>query len=155
MHLKIGRFILTITKFEHNENGVCADDKSSLKSPLKKKTALHIKRKNPMLGKTKTIYSFESFDAFCDFCTFLDKNPHREEISNFAKSADLYEYNSNYYLIFTDINLESNLIKFIVPSITEFAHVVDNSELFERKITEYGKPIIKGNAISKTTEYFV
>ncbi len=146
---------MTITKFEHIENNVSSYDNMHLKNPLKSKKALHIKRKNPILSKTKTIYSFESFDAFCDFCTFLDRNPHREEIRNFAKSSDLYEYNSNYYLIFTDINLESNLIKFIVPSITEFAHVVDNSELFERKITEYGKLIIKGNAISKTTEYFV
>ena len=135
MLLEIGRFILTITKFQHNDNDSTTDDNTPLKASLKKKKALHIKRKNPILSKTKTIYSFESFDAFCDFCTFLDKSPHRDEISKFAKSSDLYEYNSNYYLIFTDIDLEANIVKFFCPSITEFAHLFGYSEIFERKIT--------------------
>ncbi len=44
---------------------------------------------------------------------------------------------------------------FFCSAITEFAHFVDNSELFEKKITEYGKLIIKENAIQACTEYFV
>lgn len=146
---------MTITKFEHAENNISSDEKTPSKLPLKKKKTVHIKRKSQIPSKAKTIYSFDSFDSFCDFCTFLDKSPYRNEVSEFATSSDLYEYHSNYYLIFTDINLEASIVRFIAPSITEFAHLVNNSELFERKITEYGKLIMKGNAISKATEYFV
>lgn len=69
--------------------------------------------------------------------------------------TDLYEYNDNYYLIFNNSNLDLELITFICPTITEFAHFVDNSVLFEKKITEYGKLIIKDNAISTCMEHFV
>lgn len=116
---------------------------------------LHIKRKSPDLNQEKTIYSFESFDTFCDFCNFINKSNYSEELSNFAKSSDLYEYNECYYLIFTGINLKTQMSAFICSTITEFAHYVDHSKLFERKITEYGNPIIKEKAIKTITEYFV
>lgn len=149
--LKDGHFILTITKFAHNrEEGF----KEEIKISQKKKT-LHIKRKRPTFASSKTIYSFESFDSFCDFCTFLEKSPFKEELSSFASTSDLYEYNSNYYLVFTGINLNSELLDFICPCITEFAHFVNNSELFEKKITEYGNLIIKDVAITKAIEHFV
>ena len=149
--LKDGRFILTITKFEHNEEKTSKEDSKT----LPKKKTLHIKRKRPAFASSKTIYSFDSFDAFCDFCTFLEKSPYKEDLSSIANAADLYEYNSNYYLIFTGIDLDSKVINFICPAITEFAHFVDNSELFEKKITEYGTVIIKDNAIQTTIEHFV
>lgn len=149
--LKDGRFILTITKFEHNEEKSFHEDTKT----LPKKKTLHIKRKRPVFASTKTIYSFESFDAFCDFCNFLEKSHYKEELASIANASDLYEYNSNYYLIFTGIDLDSKIIGFICPVITEFAHFVDNSELFEKKITEYGTPIIKDNAIKTTIEHFV
>ena len=118
------------------------------------KKTVHIKRKSPTLEPSKTIYSFESFDAFCDFCAFVETTPFKEEISNLANSSDLYEYNSNYYLILTNLNLQSEIVRFICPAITEFAHFVDNSELFEKKITEYGKSIIKENAIETCIRHF-
>lgn len=58
--LNDGHFVLTITKFEHKN-----DEKG-----LYRKKNLHIKRKSPKLNFDKTIYSFESFDAFCDFVLF-------------------------------------------------------------------------------------
>ena len=103
----------------------------------------------------KTIYSFESFDAFCDFCTFLNNTLHERQISEFAKSSDLYEYNSNFYLILSDINTNSTNLDYICSSITEFAHFVNSSELFERKIKEYGKLIIENTALSTSLEYFI
>lgn len=142
--LKDGHFILTITKFEHSP-----DEK-----PSPKKKNVHIKRKNPTLNFEKTIYSFESFDAFCDFCTFLKNNLHENQISEFAKSSDLYEYNSNFYLVLSDINVASPNLKYICSSITEFAHFVNSSELFERKVKEYGKLIIKSSALLTCMEYF-
>ncbi len=145
--LKDGHFVLTITKFEQYE-----DEKSPSTA---KKRSLHIKRKSPTVNFDKTIYSFESFDAFCDFCTFLRGNIKDDELNRLAKSIDLYEYNSNFYLIFSDINVKSNYLKFICSSITEFAHFVNSSELFERKVKEYGKLVIKSNALMTCMEYFV
>lgn len=142
--LKNGIFVLTITKFAHT------DEKTSFK-----RKNLHIKRKSPELNSSKTIYSFESFDAFCDFCTFLRDTLHEKQISEFARTSDLYEYNSNYYLILSDINVSSPNLKHICSSITEFAHFVNDSELFESKIKEYGRLVIAKNAILACMEYFV
>lgn len=141
--LKNGYFILTITKFEHNEKKISHDEPKT----LQKKNSLRIKRKRPSFAKSKTIYSFDSIDSFFDFCNFINGSPYKEALNNFAKSSDLYEYNSNYYLIFTGIDLNSEALKFLCPAITEFAHFVDNSELFEKKITEYGSLMIKDNAL--------
>lgn len=142
--LKNGVFVLTITKFEHNEEKV-----------VHKKKNVHFKRKSPTLNLSKTIYSFESFDTFCDFCTFLKDTLHERQISELAKTFDLYEYDLNYYLILSDINVSSPNLQYICSSITEFAHFVNSSELFERKIKEYGRPIIENTAIITCLKYFV
>lgn len=142
--LKNGHFIFTITKFDY---------KDETTSPKKK--VLHIRRKNPSVNLTKTIYSFESFDAFCEFCKFLRDTLDDEDVSNFAKSTDLYEYNSNYYLIFSGINIDSINLEHICSAITEFADFVNISELFESKIKEYGKLIISDSAINTCIEHFI
>ena len=108
-----------------------------------KKKNVNIRRKVQKPYAQKMLYSFESFDAFCDFCTFMNKTNYKSELSDFAKFASLYEYNSNYYLNLTGINLDTNLLEFLCPIITEFAHFVDNPELFERQITEYRKTYYK------------
>lgn len=142
--LNDGHFVLTITKFEHK-----TDEKA-----LPKKKTLHIKRKSPTLNFAKTIYSFDGFNDFCEFCTFLRNTLDEKQISDFAKVSDLYEYNSNFYLILTDINTNSKSLDYICSSITEFAHFVNSSELFERKIKEYGKLVIENSAILTCMEYF-
>ena len=143
--LNNGHFILKITKFEHK-----TEEKF-----LPRKKNLHIRRKSPKLNFNKTIYSFESFDAFCDFCTFLNDTLHERQISEFAKSSDLYEYNSNFYLILSEINTNSVNLDYICSSITEFAHFVNSSELFDRKIKEYGKLIVENNALATFMKHFV
>ena len=141
--LKNGVFVLTITKFEHDTE----------KTPLRRKN-VHIKRKNPDINLEKTIYSFESFDSFCEFCNFLSNTLEEIQILDFAKESSLYEYNSNYYLILSNINVNSKSLKYICSSITEFAHFVNSSELFESKIKEYGRLVIDKNAILTCMEYF-
>lgn len=90
---------------------------------------------------------------FVIFVLFL-KTLGMEEISNFAKTSELYEYNSNFYLILSNIDVTSKSLDFICSSITEFAHFVNSSELFESKIKEYGKIVIKECALSTCIEYF-
>ena len=141
--LKDGVFVLTITKFEHE------GEKCNLK-----RNNVHIRRKSPAINFEKTIYSFESFDTFCEFCTFLRNTLDEKHILDFAKESDLYEYNSNYYLVISKINVNSKSLKYICSSITEFAHFVDSSELFESKIKEYGRLIAEKDAILTCMEYF-
>lgn len=135
---------MTITKLEHN---------ISENNSVKKKN-IHIKRKSPTVNFEKTIYSFESFDAFCDFCTFIGNTMEGKEIYHISKTSDLYEYNSNFYLILSNINVTSPYLKYFCSSITEFAHFVNSSELFERKIKEYGKCIIEESALNTCLKHF-
>lgn len=149
--LKNGIFVLTITKFKHKTQDEHKDEDSP---STFKKSSLHIKRKSPKLTGSKILYSFDSFDSFCDFCNFLEKSSYKNQILELGAASSLYEYNSCYYLIFSDINPNAEILKFIYPTITEFAHYVDNSELFERKVLEYGKPVINENAILESIKYF-
>jgi len=122
---------------------------------LPKRRALHIKRKLQMPEASDAIYCFDSFETFCDFCKFLQSSVVKNEMGDIAKYSSLYEYNSNYYLIFSRIILEQAASKFICTTINEFAHFIENPELYERKITEYGKLIMKENAINTCIENFV
>lgn len=135
-----GDFVLTITRLASEKNTY-------------KKKKVNIKRKNNLPNSHKAIYSFDSFDEFCGFCNFLSNNLFKD-IKNFAKDISLYLYKNNYYLVFTDINLNLNLLKTFCSSITEFAHFVNNSDLFESKLLEYGELVIKNNAIDTCIEHF-
>lgn len=138
-----GNFVLTVTRL--------AKEKEKLTYNKKK---FNIKRKNSNINSAVAIYSFESFDSFCEFCNFLDNNILKY-IDSFSNVSSLYEYNSCYYLVLKDININSNLLKSFCSSITEFAHFVNNSDLFESKLLEYGKLIISDNAIDTCIKHFV
>ncbi len=111
--LKNGTFVLTITKIKH--------DKDKEKTENVKPKKLHIKRKNHALDFAKNIYSFDSFDSFCDFCIFIKDTLNKRQINDIAKSFDLYEYNSTYYLVISDINISDKNLQYICSSLTEFA----------------------------------
>lgn len=51
--------------------------------------------------------------------------------------------------------MNSSLLKSFASSITEFAHFVDDTDLFESKLMEYGKVILKNNAITMCLKHFV
>lgn len=148
--LKDGRFIFTITKYARDE----INDNSSKLKPSKK-MSLHIKRKTPTPENSKAIYCFDTFEAFCDFCEFIKNSTYKDMIAYISENSMLYEYNSNYYLTLSKIDLTCNSTLFVFNAITEFSHFVSNPELYERKITEYGNLIMKSNAILTCTENFV
>lgn len=136
-----GNFILTVTRLSPEA------DKNFPKKVL-------IKRKSNNPSKTLTIYKFDSFDCFCDFCTYLNTSPLKDLISK-LKNSKLYKYNENYYLSFYNINISLEKLKALHLLITEFASFSNNTDLFERKLLEYGKIIIKSNAINTCIKYFV
>ena len=132
-----GKFILTITRF----------------SPEKEeKKKLKVKRKNIGLESNLSIYMFNTFDEYLEFCNYIQKYINNTTYTQLAKTS-LYQYNSKYYLCINNICLDS--LKFVHYSIVEFATHITNSDLFERKLIEYGKVIFKTNSINECIKAFL
>ena len=75
-------------------------------------------------------------------------------MDNFADTISLFEYNSKYYLVISNIHINANLLKSFCSSITEFASFIDDASLFETKLLEYGNLIMKNNAINTCIKHF-
>ena len=128
-----GFFILTFTKINNDYNN---------KRPLNPKA----KRKSDNYTSNTAIYMFDSFDEFCNFCTYLN-NSNLGNLKKFAKKISLYEYNSKYFLVFSEIDKEFKDMSLVYIAICEFAKLVSTSSCFSSKLIEYGKTIFKNNAI--------
>lgn len=133
-----GHFVFTITKVEEE---------------TPKRRSVKIKRRTTKTNCKKAIYKFESFDEFCAFCSYIN-NGKLHNLVGFAKNTALYSYDNTYFLVIIDINLNYPELKSFYASISEFAKHVDYSAGFESKLIEYGKPIMKRNAIGRSIEYF-
>ena len=95
---------------------------------------------------------FDTFDEYLDFCTSLANNKNSTNI--LFKKSTLYLYKSKYYLILYVNEKIIDSFKSVHYSIIEFASHISNSELFERKLKEYGKVIFKTNAINNCVKHF-
>ncbi len=139
-----GDFVLTITRFGKQEisNSVAVQKNKKVK----------VKRKSAKLNSENLVYSFKSFDDFCLFSSFTKKI---ENFNTIAKNTVLYTYNSQYYLLFSKLNLEHDYIKKFYTLITEFGSYVNNSDLFANKLYEYGTVVLKNNAIKNCAKYFL
>lgn len=141
-----GDFVLTVTRSlpEKLTNG-------TLKSPIKKK--LHIKRKKANTEISQAVYSFASFEDYCDFIDFFSKNGFKA--MGLAKNISLYEYENTYYLCLSNINLAYSDLKKLFSCIPEFASFVSHSDIFIRKFSECGNLVIKHNAILTSLKHFI
>ena len=137
-----GSFVFTITRVVPE----CITEKT-------KRKKVHIKRKTNYLNKEKSIYCFQNFDNFCAFCHSLNLTI-QSDTRKFIKNTSLYLYKGIYYLVFSNIDVNSEIIRHICCSITEFGFFVNSSELFERKLIEYGQQIMKNNAITTCLNHF-
>jgi adapter protein MecA 1/2 len=137
-----GNFILTVTRV--------IPDKDILSPAIKK---IKTKRKSITPDKFLSVYSFNSFDEFCEFCTYLSTS-HLSRLNKKLKNSSLYLYNSKYYLILYNITLNLKDFKTLHCLIIEFAKYIIESNIFERKLIEYGKEIIGKNAINICTKHF-
>ena len=133
-----GNFILTVTRL------------SPEKEPNKKVKA---KRKTSFPTNNLSIYMFNNFDDYLEFCNYLNNTLNNTTYSKLRKSS-LYQYNSKYYLCINIANKDLSLFNSIHYAITEFATYINNSELFERKLNEYGYVIFKTNAINNGIKHF-
>ena len=135
-----GFFVLTFTKIANE---------------FKEKSVLipKAKRKSDNQTSNTSVYMFDTFDDFCNFCTYLN-NSNLENLKKFAKKISLYEYDSKYFLIFSEIDKNFKDISLFYIAICEFAKLVSNSPCFFSKLIEYGKPIFKNNAIQHGINFF-
>lgn len=135
--------VFTITKYlEPSSKGAL---------PLKRPC---VKRKSLNNSSKKTIYKFDNFDYFCDFCEYL-KNNLNTEIDKISKASSLYFYKNTYYLIFNNTKISQKLSKLLYITVSEFLSPYSFSNAFENKLLEYGKLIIKSNAINTGIKYFL
>lgn len=129
--------VFTITKY--------ADSKStSRKQPI-------VKRKTIDLDEKKIIYKLDSFDVFCDLCTYLNNN--FDNTVKISKQSSLYLYNNCYYLLIKNVN--QTVLKDFYIATSEFLFPSNYSYSFENKLLEHGKAIIRTNAICTGIKYFV
>ena len=70
------------------------------------------------------------------------------------KNTSLYEYKNKYYIIFRNIVSDLEKVKQVCSSTSEFGTYIDNSDLFESKLKEYGSLIIANNVINNITKKF-
>ena len=136
-------FILTITKYKTSENQEF--ENSSQK--------IIIKRKLPKNPTKQAIYKFNNFDEYCDFCNCLNHNINFD-IRMFSPDISLYLLNNNYYMVVKNINSNYKYSKSFYSLISEFSIPLDYSNIFENKLIEYGKSIMKKNAILINLQYF-
>lgn len=139
-----GDFILTVTR--------SLPETTNKVSSLSRKK-VNVKRKRCDYEASQLVYSFFTFDDFCNFIEFFSSN--HLPVTNIAKSIVLYEYKNTYYLVFKQINLNYQYLKKLCSSITEFATYKTNPDLFIVKLIERGNVIMKNNAIKTGIKHFV
>lgn len=133
-----GVFVFTITKFAPS---------------IAEKKRIKTKRKTVDVSSNKVIYSFASFEEFCNLCENINKT-FLNDIKYISKDFSLYLYNDTYYLAINNINTGFPRLKSFYAILSEFANLVNHSNNFEAKLLEHGKVIIKKNAIKKGITYF-
>lgn len=137
---KDGNFIFNITRIIPDSDAL-------------KKVKINTKRKSIKIDKKLAVYKFNSFDDFCNFASILHNSNFNFIIKKIKKSK-LYLYNNCYYLSLNNILADLTLLKSFCSLISEFGIYITNSDLFEKKLSEYGKVIIKSNAIETCCKYF-
>ena len=136
-----GNFVLTVTRF--------SKDIDPVKKPKVKRKSLSTTNNNNV-----SIYEFDNFDNFIEFCNYINLNTDKNTYTKLKKSK-LYKLDSKYYLVLNINNLKLDIFKRLHCSTVEFGRFLSNSDLFERKLIEYGTIIFKTNAIEKCTKSFL
>lgn len=138
--LNNGDFIFTITRIIPEKAKVS-------------KGNLHIKRKKNIIDTKESIYCFNTFNDFYDFCNCLSYYCIGI-LDTFSNDFYLYKYNNKYFLIISNINKNSPIFIYISSIISEFSTLINNPNLFENKLFEYGNIIFKNDAIKNCINYF-
>ena len=129
-----GNFVFNITRI------------SSINLP--KKNNIVYKRKKQHINRNLTIYEFNSFDDYCNFCHFISTMS-----GNYTGDSSLILYNSKYYLILYNIKMDFIRLKHFYIYASEFANLYTSSKLFANLLFEHGENLIHDNAIEIGVNY--
>lgn len=133
-----GNFVLTVTR----------SLPEAVKPPIRK---LKGKKKNININQY-AIFTFNDFDDFCSACNNFNDN-FIKLINKSLNESKLYLYNNTYYLVLS-IAEDSNNIKKLCYTLTEFGTYKKYSETFENRLIEYGNIIIKNKVFNKIKKNF-
>ncbi len=114
---------------------------------------LTVKRRSLNKTDKQALYKCNNFDTFCDFCKYLNSE-YKYNLRLLSKNTYLYLYNNTYYFFMKNIISDEFAIKSFYSIASEFLTPIHYSSSFESKLLEYGKVIIKGNAIMTGIKYF-
>ncbi len=128
-------FIFTITKY--------LDETRKKVVPRRRKINTNVKN---------MVYAFDNFESFCELCTYLNRS--NLAVRGLARSISLHEYNNTYYLFIKGINNKNISCKTLFAIFSEFGKYFNVSTMFENKLLEHGKAVIKHNALNTGIKYF-
>ena len=95
----------------------------------------------------------DNFDDVVNLCKYIKLSLMKYKIF-VDKNTLLYEFKNNYYIVFKNVNLGEKNAKKFCSSIAEFGIYVQNPELFDSKLAEYGNKIIPKNVINTVSKKF-
>ena len=142
-----GDFIVNVTR----DREVNAD--KILPGNLNERKKFKVKRKSISAASEQAVYRFDTFDDYCNFIEYLSKSDFNKS-HLIAKKVVTYVYENKYYLVFYNINNSNKNVLRFYTSITEFGTYINNSTLLISKIEEYGKIVIKNNALKNSLKHY-
>ncbi|WP_082233969.1 genetic competence negative regulator [Halobacillus massiliensis] len=93
--------------------------------------------------------SKEMIFAFDDFEDIIQAGIHLSELG--VIKGDVYYYNDNYYMLLDDVDIFHLDIEQVIALLSEFSSA---TAMTSHRLLEYGKPIMKGNAMETICKYF-
>ena len=128
-----GNFVFTITRVKPDSANVTI-------------TKPKIKRQIIVPKKTLSIFRFNSYDDFCSFCNYICTSS-TNDYSNKLKNSSLVLLNNTYYLVLHNPKMALKDFKCFSYITSEFAKSMNNENLLESRLKEYGKTVISKDAI--------
>ena len=143
-----GDFVVNVTRAREANIDKFLQNNSTERKKFK------IKRKSLSSKTNQVVYKFETFDDYCNFIEYLH-NSSLDKSYLIAKKIIAYIYKTKFYLILYNINNNDNNISKFYSFITEFGTYVNDSSLLISKIEEYGKIVIKNNALKIRLKHYI
>lgn len=143
-------FIITLTRIPIKK--AYSNTKTQFLDNLNNTNIRQIKvgKNHQALPSSLVIYCFDNYNDFYQFSVLISSMQFPK---NIAKKLILYAYNKKYYLLIDTLNINKSENYKIYSIITDFATYVHNSDIFSKKLSEYGKIIIKNNALDFAIKY--
>jgi adapter protein MecA 1/2 len=129
-------FVITITRVD--DEGDFESIQKFIKNRYRKKD-LSTKKKTSAISSTILIYALESFDDLCALCAII-----RPLYTGRSKA---YGMDGSYYLVLSSIEDNVKDQSQLESILGEYADKMTNVDFFEGYLNEYGRCLVKENAV--------